>query len=320
VAALNRGTLAAFDALARDGVDFELHRDGVLCVFEHAAYMESSRRDFEALRDFGYAVPAALGGDALRAMEPALSSTVTAGFFTPEEYHVRPESLATGYAAALARMGVTLHTGVAVRGVRTGGRAAGRTVGRAVGRTVVLQTSDGDIEGDELLVAAGAWSGEVVAQLGARLPVQAGKGYSLTIPGEGNRVSRPVYFGESRIAVTPFDGALRLAGTMELSGINERLDARRMAAIRRGAARSFRDLLPAGGTEWVGMRPLTPDGLPMLGRVPGQANVWVATGHAMLGVTLAPVTGEAMADLMTGAASPESMTAMTAFDPGRYRW
>lgn len=324
VAALNRGTLAAFDALARDGVDFELHRDGVLCVFEHAAYMESSRRDFEALRDFGYAVPAALGGDALWAMEPALSSTVTAGFFTPEEYHVRPESLATGYTAALARMGVTLHTGVAVRGVRT--------VGRTVGRTVVLQTSDGDIEGDELLVAAGAWSGEVVAHLGARLPVQAGKGYSLTIPGEGGRVSRPVYFGESRIAVTPFDGALRLAGSMELSGINERLDARRMAAIRRGAARSFRDPLPAGGTEWVGMRPLTPDGLPMLGRVPGQANVWVATGHAMLGVTLAPVTGEAMADLMTGAAAPAqpammaakaapaTMAAMAAFDPGRFRW
>lgn len=305
VASINRGTFAAYDALAKDGVDFELHHDGLLYVFCATRYMEGVRAEFQHLKAYGYGIPDVLDGDELRRMEPALSDQVTAGFLVPEERHVRPETLASGYAAKLATMGVELRSGVEVRG------------GRASAHEVVLETSAGTIEGSELLVAAGAWSGEVIERFGVTLPVQGGKGYSLTIPGEGARVTRPIYFGESKIAATPFDGALRFAGTMELSGVNERFDARRMAAVRRGVGRYFRDALPPGGTEWVGMRPLTPDGLPMMGRVPHLANVWVATGHAMLGITMAPVTGEAMADVMTGAAPP---AAMEAFAPARFRW
>jgi D-amino-acid dehydrogenase len=105
---------------------------------------------------------------------------------------------------------------------------------------------------------------------------------------------------------------------MELSGINTTLDRRRIVGIRKGIGRYLRmSVGPAEGTEWVGMRPLTPDGLPMLGRVPGFANAYLATGHAMLGVTLAPVTGEAMADLMvTGVPGP----VLAPFEPGRFRW
>ena len=305
VATLGRGTFAAFDALARDGVAFEFHRDGLLCVFRDMRYMEAFRAEFRALRAYGYEVPEPLGADEVHRLEPGLSHEVTSGFLVPQESHVRPESLAAGYTATLAQMGVELRTGVEVQGARVDSR------------TVVLETTHGAIEAEEMLVAAGAWSGEVVARLGVRLPVQAGKGYSLTIPGADTRVRRPLYFGETKIAVTPFDRALRFAGTMELSGVNERFDARRMAGIRTGIARYFGESLPDGGTEWVGMRPLTPDGLPMLGRVPGFGNVWVATGHAMLGITLAPATGEAMASLMDGEAQA---SAFTAFEPGRFRW
>jgi D-amino-acid dehydrogenase len=309
VAALNHGTLAAFDALANDGVPFELHRAGLLCVYRDAKYMEAARGEFRYLRDYGYGVPEPLSGEVLRQMEPGLSDAVTAGFEIPEEYHVRPESLAAGYATALARMGVEIRTGVSVRG------------GHTSGKTIIVETADGatagEIEADDVLVAAGAWSGAVIERLGVRLPVQAGKGYSLTMSSDGARVRRPVLLGESKIAVTPFDGALRFAGTMELSGVNERFDVRRMAAIRRGVERFFREPMPAGGTEWVGMRPLTPDGLPLLGRVPRLENVWVATGHAMLGITMAPVTGDAMAAMMSGETAP---AAMAAFEPGRFRW
>ncbi|MCC6927742.1 MAG: FAD-dependent oxidoreductase [Gemmatimonadaceae bacterium] len=304
VAALNRGTLAAFDALAREGIEVELHRQGLLCVFGQVRDMERVRAEFEQLRDYGYRVPTPLSGDALRELEPALSSNVTTGFLTSEEYHVRPESLAAGYAARLTHMGVELRTGVTVLGARAGAHA------------VVLETDVGAIEGEGVLVAAGAWSGEVLQRFGVRLPVQAGKGYSLTIDTPHPQLQRPVYLGETKIAATPFDGAVRFAGTMELSGVNERFDARRMTAIRKGIARYLREPLPAGGTEWVGMRPLTPDGLPMMGLVPGFGNVWVATGHAMLGITLAPVTGEAMAALIAGEVPPVSLRA---FDPGRFR-
>ena len=305
VAALNRGTLAAFDALAGEGVDVELHRDGLLYVFLDPRYMDASREEVRALEPYGYALPEPLDGAALRALEPGLSDEVTSGFLLPGEAHVRPETLAAGYATALQRLGGEVRAGVTVRG------------GREHGASVVLDTSAGPVEADEVLVAAGARSGEVLDGFGVRLPVQAGKGYSVTIPGAESVLRRPILMGESKVAVTPFDGALRVAGTMELSGVNERFDARRMAAIRRGVARYVRAPLPAGGTEWVGMRPLTPDGLPLLGRVPRLARVWVATGHAMLGITMAPVTGQAMAALMTGGTPPAPLEP---FAPGRFRW
>ncbi|MBL8986404.1 MAG: FAD-dependent oxidoreductase [Gemmatimonadetes bacterium] len=307
VASLNQGTLAGFDALVRDGVNFELHRDGLLFVFMDRKYMEGVRAEFEHYREYGYGVPAPLTGPELRRLEPGLSDEVSHGFLVPEEYHVRPESLAAGYAAKLASMGVEVRTGVTV----TGGRMSGAKV-------TALETTGGAIEADGVLVAAGAWSGQVVERFGVTLPVQAGKGYSLTVSGAGPRLTRPVYLGEARIGSSPFEGGIRFAGTMELSGVNERFDPRRMVGIRKGVARYLRDPVPAGaGTEWVGMRPLTPDGLPLLGRVPKFDNLLIATGHAMLGITMAPVTGEAMADLVTGATLPPSMPA---FDPGRFRW
>ena len=309
VAELNRTTLSAFDQLERDGVEFELHRDGMLCVFLTEQYMRRVLAEFDHYRRYGYKIPTVLGGTELRRIEPALSDGVTTGFVVEEEFHVRPETLVAGYVARLAQMGVEIRSGVEVTGVN-GARSGDRLTG--------VRTSSGLVEGDEVLVAAGAWSGEVLAPLGVSLPVQAGKGYSITLQDGEPQLVRPLYLGEARVGGSPFDGATRFAGTMELSGVNETLDRRRIAGIRAGIGNYLRH--PIGeeaGTEWVGMRPLTPDGLPMLGRVPGYRNLSVATGHAMLGITMAPVTGEVMADLLTGGA-PDPVLAP--FNPGRFRW
>ena len=306
VATLNQSTHAAFAKLERDGVGFEHHRDGLLFVFKDEHYMENVRQEFDYYKNYGYEVPAALSGDDVRRLEPAVSDAVTAGFLVKEESHVRPETLAAGYSAKLAALGVEVKTGVRVtRAAKSGGRVTG------------LETDAGSLSADEVLIAAGAWSGQVTELFGVSLPVQAGKGYSITVNGAGPALRRALYLGEARIGCSPFDGAVRFAGTMELSGINTDLDRRRVTGIRKG----IRDYLrqPLGdteGTEWVGMRPLTPDGMPMLGKVPGFDNLFVATGHAMLGVTLAPVTGEVMADLMTGEGNPVAKP----FDPGRFRW
>ena len=306
VATLNQSTHAAFAQLERDGVGFEHHRDGLLFVFKDEHYMENVRREFDYYKNYGYEVPAALSGNEVRKLEPAVSDAVTTGFLVKEESHVRPETLAAGYSAKLAALGVEVKTGVRVtRAAKSGGRVTG------------LETDAGSLSADEVLIAAGAWSGQVTELFGVSLPVQAGKGYSITVNGAGPALRRALYLGEARIGCSPFDGAVRFAGTMELSGINTDLDRRRVTGIRKG----IRDYLrqPLGeteGTEWVGMRPLTPDGMPMLGKVPGFDNLFVATGHAMLGVTLAPVTGEVMADLMTGEGNPVAKP----FDPGRFRW
>ena len=247
-----------------------------------------------------------MSGDDIRRLEPGVSSAVTTGFLVKEEAHVRPETLAAGYLAKLRELGVEVKSGVrVVRAARTGSRVTG------------IETDSGSLSGDEVLVAAGAWSGQVTELFGVPLPVQAGKGYSITVNGGGPKLNRPVYLGEARIGCSPFNGSVRFAGTMELSGINTELDRRRVRGIRKGIGDYLAEPLgEAEGTEWVGMRPLTPDGLPMLGKVPGFDNLFLATGHAMLGVTLAPVTGEVMADLMTGEGSPIAKP----FDPGRFRW
>lgn len=308
VASFNQGTFPAFDRLAADGVPFEFHRDGMMFTFMGKKYMEGVLAEFGHYQQYGYQIPTPLDGAELRRLEPALSDEVSTGFLVNEECHVRPETLAAGYAAKLPGLGAELRTGVRV----TGGRKSG-------GKVTGIDTTEGPIEGDEILVAAGSWSGQLIEGFGVSLPVQAGKGYSITVTGGvGPQFTRPMYLGEARIGCSPFDGAIRYAGTMELSGINETLDRRRLVGIRRGIARYLKTPLPPdAGTEWVGMRPLTPDGLPLLGRVPGFENLHVATGHAMLGITMAPITGDAMADLMTGATPP---AALAAFDPGRFRW
>jgi D-amino-acid dehydrogenase len=306
VANLNRGTLAAFDQLDKDGLKIELHRQGLLFVFLGDGYMEKARAEFDYYREYGYGVPTPLSPDQVRSLEPSVSAAVKTGFLVPEEYHVRPETLSAGYVAKLGEMGVEVRTGVAVHG---GARSNGKVTG--------LDTSAGSLAADEILIAAGAWTGEVVEQFGVRLPVQAGKGYSITITGGGPPLRQPLYLGEARVGCSPFDGAVRFAGTMELSGINTDLNPRRMVGIRKGIQQYLSMPIGEQGTEWVGMRPLTPDGLPMLGRVPGFDNLFVATGHAMLGVTLAPVTGDTMADLITGT---RASSTLAAFEPGRFRW
>ncbi|MBI4501186.1 MAG: FAD-dependent oxidoreductase [Gemmatimonadetes bacterium] len=304
VATLNGATMRLFDAWAADGVAFEMHQSGLLVVFLDRAHAPEAMVDFAALEDLGYAVPKLLTGDALRAIEPDLSEQVTGGFLVESERHVRPESLTAGLARRVEELGVTVRSGVGVLGAVGGGRVI-----RA------LRTSEGELAADRFLIAAGAWSGRLAATMGAALPVEAGKGYSITVADPALSLRRPLYFGEAKIGVSPFRNSVRVAGTMELSGMNTRLHVRRLAALRRSAERYLR-VRPAWerGEEWVGLRAITPDGLPLIGRLPGYDNVYVATGHGMLGVTLAPATAELVADLMDGCTDDVAAS----FDPARF--
>ncbi|MCA9880590.1 MAG: FAD-dependent oxidoreductase, partial [Thermomicrobiales bacterium] len=148
-------------------------------------------------------------------------------------------------------------------------------------------------------------------------------GYSIDLAPQplAQPVRRPLYLHETRVAITPLNGMIRLAGTMEFSGLNHRLRPERVAAIARSAAwalRGWPDPAPVSGPGvrvWTGPRPMTPDGLPVIGWLPGYRDIAVASGHAMLGVTLAPATGEAVADLLTTGALPELARP---FDPARF--
>lgn len=305
LAALNTRTMPLYDALAADGVSFEMHRAGLLFLGLTRAKVESAAAEIGEMQMTGYHRPPVLSAADLHDLEPGLSGDVAGGFHVVQERHLRPETLMAGLTARVREMGVNIQTGTDVTGLAQRDRIV-----------TGVMTADGAVDADRVVIAAGAWSGQLARRFELDLPVEAGKGYSITVEQPERVVRHPLDLIEAHAAVTPFDGALRVAGTMELSGVNLRLEPARVAAIRRAGDR-YLGGWQRGAREhvWVGMRPLTPDGLPLIGSAPGFENLYVATGHAMLGITLAPATGEALAELMTTGVPTADLSP---FDPGRF--
>jgi D-amino-acid dehydrogenase len=298
---LGRRTFELTEMLVADGVDFELHRDGLLVAAEREQAARAFLRGLAPLRALGYRIPdALLDGPAVRALEPALSERVSAGLLIEQHWHVHPTTLMRGLARRLREMGVVVREGsevIALDGPN--------------GAPVRVRTSAGTHEADAVVLAAGAWTPGVARGLGLRIPVQAGKGYSFEIAPE-QPLRHAVLLIEPHVGVSPLNGRVRLAGTMEFSGVNARLDRRRIESIVRGAA----PLLPSvarGEIEnpWTGMRPIAPDGLPIIGRSPRHPNVYLATGYSMLGMTLAAPAGEALARMILSGERPAELDPFT---------
>src|SRR4051794_5802433 len=295
VLGLARDTPALFRELRDDGVSFELHEDGLLFLARSEEALAEWVEMYDELRLLGFdGEVTVLDRAGLEAIEPAVGD-VPCGLLAPRECHVRPETLVAGLAAHLRAAGAQIHERSTVDRVRP--TADGWSV----------ETAEGRIDVDQVVVAAGVWSREVLASLGVRVPIEAAKGYSVTARGPGEPPRRPLYLTEAKVGASPFDGALRLAGTLELGGIDLRLDQGRVNAVARAASAYLRDWQPVDGrVDWAGLRPLAPDGLPVIGGGPGDPRLFVATGHGMLGITLAPATGEALAPLVIdGERAPE---------------
>ena len=288
--ALNARTMELYEGLAEEGVEFEFSRSGLLLVFRDRRKAEETREDLGAVGAVGASIWREVDEGEIYRLEPMLRPGFRFGFFVESDGHVRPESLTGGLAAALRARGVEIYEGVRVSGFREKGR-----------RVVAVVTSAGDLEVDVVVLAAGAETGALVRAVGGRIRLTAGKGYSVTIEKPKNLLRQPLYLGDAHVGLTPFKGALRFGGTMELSGVNRRLDRARVRALRRAVERDV-DVPEArkGGREWVGMRPMVPDTLPVTGRLPSRENVYVNVGHQMSGVTLAPSTGEVVAAKVVG--------------------
>ncbi len=293
LASLGAETAELYDGLAADGVDFEFARSGLLLAFRDAAKADEKRRELAAVAAVAGSVWREVDEGEIREMEPMLRPGFVRGFFVESDCHVRPESLTEALAASLRARGVDIREGTRVLGFREDGR-----------RVTALATSAGDLAADAVVLAAGARTGALVRAAGERIRLTAGKGYSVTIERPENQLRQPLYLGDARVGLTPFEGALRFGGTMELSGVNRRLDPARVRSLRKAVVRDV-DIPEAreGGREWVGMRPMVPDTLPVLGRLPSRENVYLNVGHQMLGVTLAPGTGGAVAGMVAGSGS-----------------
>jgi D-amino-acid dehydrogenase len=173
---------------------------------------------------------------------------------------------------------------------------------RTGGRVREVETARGQIAADAVVVAVGAWTPLLARHLGGRVPIQPGKGYSITMPRPVVCPTIPLIFEEHRVAVTPFATGYRIGSTMEFAGYDATLNPRRLDLLRQGAGHYLRE--PTAGPvqeEWWGWRPMVPDGVPIIGPSPAGENVMIAAGHGMLGLSMAPATGRLVAELLGGA-------------------
>jgi D-amino-acid dehydrogenase len=282
--ALNERTFELFDALAADGVPFESHRRGLYLLFKSEQKLAHHAEELETLARMGWDSSTVLDGRALRAAVPQASDDVVGGIDCPGERFIEPNSFVDGLAGVLAQRGVKICTQAEVSGVERG--ADGQVKAVIAGERWPA---------DAFVVAAGAASGRVSSMFGGRVRIQPGKGYGFDLPSPAASFAKALYLAEGKVALTPFDDRVRLSGTMEF-GTDESVNEARADGILT-TTRSYLSGWPASGSTensraWSGQRPMTPDGLPVIGPLPGQPNVVVATGHAMLGITLSPVTGQ----------------------------
>ncbi len=272
-----------------DHLDCEYQASGTLHVYRDARGFANSEWYRRTLAEVGIPFEM-LDGNQVEAMEPALKAGVAGGYFNPGDAQLRPDR----YVSELARV-------VRERGGQIIEQACIDSIDVERGRISRVRTTAGDYSARDVVFALGAWSPKLAATIGLRLPIQPGKGYSITYSRPTLCPRLPVTLKEASVCVTAWKSGYRLGSTMEFSGYDSSLNRARLDALRRGAANYLREPEgPVTEEEWYGWRPMTPDDLPILGRVKGIDNLCMATGHGMLGVTLSAITGLLVSEVITG--------------------
>ncbi len=276
---------------ARSGNSFGLAREGLLLLIRSERGLEEERELASRSRELG--MPAeVLDANGVRALEPGVTFDVLGAVLYPLDAHLIPSRLMETLTRLVAERGGAFVWDAEIRDWKLGRSAVSAAI-----------TSKGEIEGEEFVLAAGSWTPALARRLGISLPMQPGKGYSLTLDRPRELPRRSIILQEARVAVTPMGTSLRVAGTMELAGYDMRINPPRI----RGMTRSLTTYLPGfrledfrDVTPWCGLRPCTPDGLPYVGRARRWDNVIVASGHAMMGVSLGPITGKLVSEIVSG--------------------
>ena len=304
---LSFASRACFEELAAlPGNDFGLVKRGLLMLCKTARALDDEAKMAARARALG--IPAeVLDANAVAALEPDVRMDIAGAILFPQDCHLSPARFMAGLERELENAGATFSYETEV----TGWRVAGR-------RIEAVRTNRGEFSGDEIVLCGGAWSSAIVKGLRLPLPMQAGKGYSLTLAKPRQLPRHCAIFTEARVAVTPMDGALRFGGTMEIAGIDDAINPARVRGIVNSVPRYFPEFTPedfAGIQPWSGLRPCSPDGLPYVGRFRTYENLSTATGHAMMGLSLGPITGRVMADILHG--DPPAFD-LSLFAPDRY--
>jgi D-amino-acid dehydrogenase len=283
-----------------EGLDCEWETRGLLFVFASRAGMEHYAGTVELVGESFHVAARRLAVEALLELEPALKPGVAGGWLYEGDAHLRPDRLMAEWQRVLEARGVVVREGCGVSGIV-----------RERGRAKALVTAQAELSADAFVFATGALTPLLNRHLGCRIPIQPGKGYSITMPRPARCPARPIMFEEHRVAVTPMKSGYRLGSTMEFAGYDATLNRKRLGLLREAARHYLHEpLCEPVQEEWYGWRPMTYDGKPVIDFSPALANVVIAAGHNMLGLSMAPATGKLVAELL-GAQAPH-------VDPGPY--
>jgi D-amino-acid dehydrogenase len=223
-------------------------------------------------------------------LEPDVKVNARGGVYFPGDAHITPQDFVSQLIQFLKTEGVIFHTNTEVTDFAVAG-----------GNLQSIITSKGRFSFDQVILATGSWSGVMAKELDLNLPMQAGKGYSFTIPKVEKNTRIPSIFLEARVAVTPMGNSLRFGGTMEITGVDHSINMKRVKGIVDSIPNYYPEMkveMPAVEKVWHGLRPCSPDGLPYIGRSKKYKNLILATGHSMLGISLGPGTGKLVSEIV----------------------
>ena len=291
---------------AMDDMEFGFEERGILYLFNAEEGLREGQHEAGLVGTIGIdtetldkqGVVDRLGG---------VNAKVVGGIYYPQDAHLTPARFVRALAAKLQAMGGNVLAPAKVEGFERAGR-----------KIVGVHTSTGTLEADQVVLAAGSWTPLLARQLGIKAPIQAAKGYSITHRRPEGVPDMPVICAESRVAVTPMGDTLRFAGTLELAGLDLSINQRRVDAVSRGPAKYLSEFDTSGMERlevWAGLRPVTPDGLSLLGRSPRYDNLTLAAGHAMIGMSSGPASAKLVTQVITG---EQPFMDMSLMDPARF--
>jgi D-amino-acid dehydrogenase len=289
---LNMASRAAYEELNRDlGNEIFFSKNGLLILCKTEQALEEEIKVAEHAKSLG--MPAeVLDAAQAAAREPNIRLSIIGAIYYPLDCHLAPGRLMDAMQRRLESSHIDFRWNTTIDHFRRSGN-----------RLTAVESNGNSFEADEFVLCAGIWSDDMSRQLNLNLPMQAGKGYSLTLTNPPQQLHSPAILLEARVAVTPMGPNLRFGGTMELAGLETKINASRIRGIVKSAPKYFPDFNESHFADvkpWCGLRPCSPDGLPYLGRSKKIENLTIATGHAMMGLSLGPISGQIVTDLIDG--------------------
>lgn len=272
--------------------DFGLEQRGLLMLCKTAKGLDGEAEVAAAAHRIGLKAEV-LDAKQTATLDPDITMDVAGSVYFPDDCHMDP-----------ARFMASLRRRVSALGGHIIDHAEITTIERRGGKVTAVSGPQDRWDGEKFVIAGGSWSPQLLKSIGMKLPLQPGKGYSLTLPSPRQLPKLCSIFAEAKVAITPMGGSLRFAGTMEVGGLDTSINPARVRGIVKSVNQYFPEFTEGdfGTVEpWAGLRPVSPDGVPYLGKAPGLENLIVATGHAMMGLSLGPVTGKLVAGLLAGA-------------------